>query len=206
MFSFPNLFSGYCRFVGPRVVSIVSWGCNQSFSAFFYVLLKSFYWLVNAVSMLASPLPPFFLDLYSLSTSLKGCYALCMVITFLVLWSLCLIFSLVHFKNAPEYLTKMYSPGIYSFDIIVIFIILRLASFFSHNRYLLFFHWSLNDNKSRQVSRSLLSTLSDLNNAVVWMVSARPPILKSSNTFYQAFKDYSKDTNNDWYHCSLNFP
>ena len=34
--------------------------------------------------MLASPLPPSFLDTYSLSTSSLGCNALCMVISFLV--------------------------------------------------------------------------------------------------------------------------
>ena len=42
-------------------------------------------------------------------------------------------------------------------------------------------HWSLSGSKSPQVSRTLLSILVDLNNAVVWMVSARPLISKSSN-------------------------
>ena len=32
------------------------------------------------------------------------------------------------------------------------------------------FHWSLSDNKSPQVSRTLLNILTDLNNAVVWVV------------------------------------
>ena len=41
------------------------------------------------------------------------------------------------------------------------------------------FYWSLSDNKSSQVSRTLLSILADLNNAVAWMVSARPLISKS---------------------------
>ena len=57
-------------------------------------------------SMLANALPPFFLDTYNLSTSSLGCNALCMVISFLVLWSLCLSSYLVHFKNGPEYLTR----------------------------------------------------------------------------------------------------
>ena len=34
-------------------------------------------------------------------------------------------------------------------------------------------HWSLSDLKSPQVSRTLLSILTDLNNAVGWMVSTR---------------------------------
>ena len=41
------------------------------------------------------------------------------------------------------------------------------------------FHWSLSHSKSPQVSRTLLSILADLNNAVVWMVSTRPLISKS---------------------------
>ena len=45
------------------------------------------------------------------------------------------------------------------------------------------FHWSLSDNKSPQVSRTLLSILSVLNNVVVWMVSTRPLTSKSSSPF-----------------------
>ena len=47
----------------------------------------------------------------------------------------------------------------------------------------MFFHWSLSDSKSPQVSRTLLSILAVLNNAVVWMVSTRPPTSKSSSPF-----------------------
>ena len=46
-----------------------------------------------------------------------------------------------------------------------------------------FFHWSLSDSKSPQVSRSLLSILSVFNNAVLWMVSTRPPTCKSYRPF-----------------------
>ena len=42
------------------------------------------------------------------------------------------------------------------------------------------FLWSLSDCKSPQVSRTLLSILADLNNSVVWTVSSRPVIYKSS--------------------------
>ena len=45
------------------------------------------------------------------------------------------------------------------------------------------FHWSLSESKSPQVSRTLLSILAVLNNAVVWMVSTRPPTTKSSSPF-----------------------
>ena len=46
----------------------------------------------------------------------------------------------------------------------------------------MFFHWNLRDSKSPQVSRTLLSLLADLNNAVVWMVPSRPLISKSSSS------------------------
>ena len=45
------------------------------------------------------------------------------------------------------------------------------------------FHWSLSDSKSPQVSRTLLCMLAVLNNALVWMVSTRPPTSKSSSLF-----------------------
>ena len=45
------------------------------------------------------------------------------------------------------------------------------------------FHWSLSDSKSPQVSRTFLSILAVLSNAVVWMVSTRPPTSKSFSHF-----------------------
>ena len=45
------------------------------------------------------------------------------------------------------------------------------------------FHWRLSDNKSPQVSRTLLSILAVFNNAVVWMVSTQLPTSKSSRPF-----------------------
>ena len=44
------------------------------------------------------------------------------------------------------------------------------------------FHWSLSDSKSPQVSRTLLSILAVLNNAVVWMASTRLLTSMSSRT------------------------
>ena len=45
------------------------------------------------------------------------------------------------------------------------------------------FHWSLSDSKSPQVSRTRLSILAVLSNAVVWIVSTRPLTFKSSRPF-----------------------
>ena len=47
----------------------------------------------------------------------------------------------------------------------------------------MFFHWSLSDSKSPQVSRTRLRILAVLSNAVVWIVSSRPPTSKSSRPF-----------------------
>ena len=44
-------------------------------------------------------------------------------------------------------------------------------------------HWSLSDSKPPQVSRTRLGILAVLSNAVVWIVSTRTLISKSSRTF-----------------------
>ena len=54
---------------------------------------------------------------------------------------------------------------------------------FSHKRELMVSPWTLSDNKSSQISRTLLSILADHNNPVVWMVSTRPLISKSSGPY-----------------------
>ena len=105
-FFFPFLFSSYCYSIVYRVVSIVSDGCNQSSFVFFYVVFESLYRCVNAVFDAGKSSTSSFLDTYSLSTTTLGCNALCMVISFLVLWSICLSSSLVHFRNGREYLTR----------------------------------------------------------------------------------------------------
>ena len=56
-------------------------------------------------------------------------------------------------------------------------------SFFLHQRKLVVFHWCLSDSKFPQVSRTLLSILAVLNDDVIWMVSSRPSISKSSSPF-----------------------
>ena len=43
--------------------------------------------------------------------------------------------------------------------------------------------WSLSDSKSPQVSRTRFRILAVVSNAVVWIVSTRPPISKSSRPF-----------------------
>ena len=56
------------------------------------------------------------------------------------------------------------------------------------------FYWSLSDNKFPQVSTILLGILSDLSNAVVWIVSTRPIISKSSSLFGECTKSTNYNT------------
>ena len=67
------------------------------------------------------------------------------------------------------------------------------------------FHCSLSDSKCPQVSRTLLSILAVLNNAVVWIVCTRPPISKSSSHFNHPLFTVPKEPIN-WYHCHLHVP
>ena len=74
--------------------------------SFFALLMLSPYSRIDTLMqfpILASPLYRF-CDTFSLSMSSLGCKAFCIVFNYLILWSICLIFSLVHFKNGPEYL------------------------------------------------------------------------------------------------------
>ena len=54
------------------------------------------------------------------------------------------------------------------------------------------FQGSLSDSKSPQVSRTLLSILAVLNNAIVWMISTRPPTSKSFSPFNNPLVTVSK--------------
>ena len=66
--------------------------------------------------------------------------------------------------------------------IIIILIIITISSLeFFTSALADGFHWRLSDSKS--LSRTLLSILSVFNNAVVWVVSTRPPTSKSSWLF-----------------------
>ena len=75
--------------VDACVVCIDTGGCNQSSSTLVNVIFESLYWWLNVTSLMTSPLPASFLDIYSLSTLSLWCKALCKVISFLDLWFIC---------------------------------------------------------------------------------------------------------------------
>ena len=114
---------------------------------------------------------------------------------------LCLFYS-VHFQYFPD-LWFAFSlrvlrfsgfgssiPSVVLFFVYTLFFVISMTHFFVINFILIIlrvFHtsvswWSFtSDSKSPQVFRNLFSILAGLNNAVVWMVSAHPPIFKSSS-------------------------
>ena len=104
--------------------------------------------------MLASPLPPPFLETYSLSTSSLGCNALCIVISFLALWSICLSSYLVHFKKGSLISNEGYSPGMYSFDKVYYYYYYYFTPYE--------FFTEVSESKSPHVSRTLLSIITNL--------------------------------------------
>ena len=70
--------------------------------------------------------------------------------------------------------------------LLVLLLLLLLLFFFSsisQQHQLVVFHWSLSDNKSLQISTTLLSILPNLRNAVIWMILILPHISNSSKLF-----------------------
>ena len=113
-------------------------------------------------SVLVSLLPPSLHDAYSLSTSFLGCNVLCMVISFLVLWSICLSSSLVHFKNGPEFLTgrtaQIFIPLIRF--LLWIFVSSNFLVVLRYTFLIFFFHFLLFDGVSFQYFQVFVGFLS----------------------------------------------
>ena len=96
---------------------------------------------------------------------------------------------LTHFRESPyrPCCVSSYTPAVlicYTPAMLSLLISLLFYSFqtFSHQHQPMASHWNLNGSKSPQVSRTFLSFLVDLNNAVVWMVSTRPLMSTSSRS------------------------
>ena len=91
----------------------------------------------------------------------------------------CLEFGDSFVSQSPsEFWVSLWGRLWFAYSIIFLFL-----EFFSLALAVMVSHWSLRDSKSPQVSRTLLSILADLNNAVVWMVSTRSLIVMSSSSF-----------------------
>ena len=110
--------------------------------------------------MLASPLPPSFLNTDSFSMSFLGYKVFCIDMSFLVLWSICWSSSLVHIKNGPEYLTRGQPRCLslwWDFFYVVFFRI--VFSFFWRILFKFFFHLHLFDGIHFQNSRVFVGFL-----------------------------------------------
>ena len=163
--------------------------------------------------MLASPLPPSFLETYSRSTSSLGCNALCIVISFLVLLSICLSSSLVHLIMGPEYLTRgtaqVFIPLIWFLQLSFVsssFLVLLRYYYNNYYYYCYYYYYYSRTIFNISVSRwsfagvwawarhltsckTLLSILVDLSIAVVWWVSTCPQV-SIFQSLLQAFGDF----------------
>ena len=111
--------------------------------------------------------------------------------------------SLVRFKFLCFFLCY-FSSVIHCNSKIVIII-----SFFASFSHWSFFYRSLSDSKSPQVSRTLLSILTDLNTAVVWTVSIRPSIFNSPNpltkSLWRLFQVHQLQSVSPSLSCSIAF-
>ena len=68
------------------------------------------------------------------------------------------------------------------------------------------FHWSLSDSKFSQISRALLSILTDLKNSVICMVSIFSLISNSSSLFSRSIWRPFQAIPHNWHYCHLRVP
>ena len=108
-------------------------------------------------------------------------------------------------SNTRIFLREILPFFFYFIFIVIIFTPLRVSnisvSWWS-------FTGGLSDNKSHQLSRTLLSIKADLNNAVVWIVSTRPLISKSSCPFtnlWYAYQEHQRQVVKPLLLCSTVF-
>ena len=137
LFFFPFLalvISGLLVFVSSVLFMVAAISLPQHFSVL--TLCRCFDASIRS-SILVSLLSSSFCNTYSLSTLSLECKVLCVVISFLNLWPICLSSSLVHFKNDPEYLMKgttlvfipLISFLLYSFVLSSFLVLLRYSFF-----------------------------------------------------------------------------
>ena len=92
-------------------------------------------------------------------------------------------FSASHYLHSVFLYAKIHPYILTGYSQSLFIIIILLLETFSHQRYLMIVLWSLSDSNCSHVSRTLLSTLADLNSVVVWMISTPPLISTSSSPF-----------------------
>ena len=105
LFFLPILFSSYCCTVDSCVVCVVSDRWSRFFFALSYAAFKLSCRCIDVTLNAGKSSPS--LCSWHMSTFSLGCNILLIVISFLNLWFICWSFSLVHFKNGPQNLTRV---------------------------------------------------------------------------------------------------
>ena len=106
------------------------------------VVFESSYWCIDTIFNAVESSSSFFLfffDIFYLSPSSLGCKALCIVISFLVLWSICWHPSFLHFKNGPENRTKETAQVFIPLMRYRLYILVSSSFFFFRSPEILFF-------------------------------------------------------------------
>ena len=154
-------------------------------------LNKTVVWMILILHMITNSFNPFFDPLGAVSTPLGAVSSV--LLQFVSPSHSC---STVFFGSLArsEYFsvfcwilisTRVCPPAVNSFswfmnllDIlyIVVVVVVILLAILTHRRFLMVFHWNLSDSMSTTISRTLFSILTDVNNAVAWTVSIRPPV------------------------------
>ena len=101
------------------------------------------------------------------------------------------------------YLYWIHYIVLFYFHVLKCWFILLLWEF-SHQH--MVFYWSLRDNKFPQVAKTLLGILTDLNSAVVWMVSTLALISKYSSPFIIPFGECTEHNDYNWYDRHFHVP
>ena len=138
---------------------------------------------------MASTRPPTFKSSYPFSNPLVTVPNAPITIGIIVTWIFHSFFNSLARSRYLSFFSHSFSFILWSAgtakSTLLLFLLLLLYSFenFSLQCYLMVSQWSLRDRKSPQVSRTLLSILAYLNNALVCLVSTRPLIYKSSRPY-----------------------
>ena len=126
----------------------ILWVCK-----FLYLHSPLYWWMIVFLLFL----------IYSLCcpSGVRPC--LLIILNLLVLWSICLSSSFVHFRKGLEYLTMK--------TVQVFILLFRFCIFFLLLSLLLYHLWVFHTSFTANLLRTLLSILADLNNAVVCTIS-----------------------------------
>ena len=148
------------------------------FFTYFHVVFSLILFFFILVLLPFLLLPLLFLNIFSF-------IVLFLLPNFLILLPLFVfLFLTIHFLIFSNFYFVSFFIFLPSFLFLLLLLFLLIYSLeFSTSVLAMVFHWSLSDSKSPQVSRTLLSILTTLNNAVVWMVSIHPSTSRSSSPF-----------------------